>query len=790
VSDPLEVVCDGLPAELSADRRWYVAVLDGRPGITDEPEAYGKPTSAAVLAFFGGWVIRPLPAYQGPTLLLDGVPLPMGATSLAGTVGLAVGAGQPSGVVGARQSAASQLSRASAGRGAAQQIGAVGAAGPPAPPLSPPTAHRPTHPARGALKIGRPPADIASGDLSVAPHHADVFYDERAAAWTVRRVGGDVVIDGEPCEWGRLRPGQRFRAGSLMLELPADGGPPRAVANASMARGASVKADGAFCVYQSGDVAIAGATLQIDPGSFTLVIGPSGAGKTSFAHALLGELRLVDGSLTVDGVSVDHPMYRRATSSVVRLVPQGDAQYERLTVKETLEYAAALRAERGTSRLEMHRTAQEVADKLELGRRFCARVETLSGGERRRLSIATEFVARPRLLILDEPTSGLDPGKELTVMASLRRLAAEGTTVLCITHNLANLDLADQLVMVGADRSIFYAGPPAGPDALGFDTWAEAMQRADSLTPKPVRLAGGSLRPGSSRPALPLAGKAAHPKRRPSLPVIVRRQVTLTRRRGRLAFASVLGIAVLGAAMLDLADPQGLANGDNLRQGVSIATVFAGLIGLSLGYTELVVERPILVKDWRIGVSAWQFVLAKFLLGSTLASPAAAGLGLVLCAGQLGGSDPLGVPAWAAAIVPLVLLAEASLGLGILLAAVAKTLDKAVVYSTALTGLQIALNGVTFAIPKPLEQVTLVLPMRNAIDALMAWVPTAPQHPTSPPHPGPAAAHAPDPYWSHSFFHFVFPLALLAVVVPALCAAAALFLNHRLARGSRSLAIQ
>jgi ABC-type multidrug transport system ATPase subunit len=140
----------------------------------------------------------------------------------------------------------------------------------------------------------------------------------------------------------------------------------------------------------------------------------------------------------------------------VGYVPQDDLLHVDLTVRENLTFALWLRMARDLKRLECGRVVNHLLARLGLTEAADLPVAQLSGGQR---NVGLELVGHPRLLLLDEPTAGLDPATELRLVRYLQRLAVAGTTIICATHVLDNLQLFDRVIVL-SERRIDYNGPP------------------------------------------------------------------------------------------------------------------------------------------------------------------------------------------------------------------------------------------------------------------------------------------------------------------------------------------
>lgn len=196
--------------------------------------------------------------------------------------------------------------------------------------------------------------------------------------------------------------------------------------------------------------------LRVHPGELCALLGPSGAGKSTLMKSILG-LRTHEGHVTLGGQPV-------RAAGPVGYVPQEDALHSVLTVGTALDYAAQLRLS-GLDAAARAARISEVLQRVDLAHRSGVRIGRLSGGQRKRVSVAMELLTAPPVLILDEPTSGLDPGMEARSMDLFAGLAREGRIVLVSTHAMASIDRCSMVVVLVGGK-LAYAGPPA--DCAGW----------------------------------------------------------------------------------------------------------------------------------------------------------------------------------------------------------------------------------------------------------------------------------------------------------------------------------
>jgi ABC-type multidrug transport system ATPase subunit len=335
------------------------------------------------------------------------------------------------------------------------------------------------------------------------------------------------------------------------------------------------------------------------PGTLTAVIGPSGAGKSTLVKLIGGAMPRSAGLVAFDGHDV-HAEYASMRSRI-GMVPQDDVVHRQLTVEQALNFAAELRLPPDTTADDRREVVERVLDELELTPHKGTRVDKLSGGQRKRASVAMELLTGPSLLILDEPTSGLDPALDRQVMTMLRRLADAGRVVIVVTHSLTYVGMCDQILLLAPGGKTAFADPPAeiGP-AMGSTDWADIFAGAAPLGKPP--------RTSSWRQVMTL----------------VRRQTRLiTSDRGYFVFLAVLpfvlgvlSLAVPGNTGLGATDPAGPEEPIDILILLNIGAVF---LGTALTVRDLVGERMIFQRERAVGLSASAYLIAKVVVYSIAA---------------------------------------------------------------------------------------------------------------------------------------------------------------------------
>lgn len=225
-------------------------------------------------------------------------------------------------------------------------------------------------------------------------------------------------------------------------------------------------------------------SLSIPPRAFVALVGASGAGKSTLLNALSG-LRPADkGTVLYNGQ--DYYRNLAAFNTQIGYVPQEDIVHNDLTVERALFYAARLRLPGDFTEDQIEQRIVEVLEDVELTDHRKQLVKQLSGGQRKRVSLALELLANPSLFFLDEPTSGLDPGLDRKMMVLLRKLADKGHTIILVTHATNNINVCDYVCFLARGGLLAYFGPPEDAKVyFGKTGFAEIYSALEATSEQP-----------------------------------------------------------------------------------------------------------------------------------------------------------------------------------------------------------------------------------------------------------------------------------------------------------------
>jgi branched-chain amino acid transport system ATP-binding protein len=203
--------------------------------------------------------------------------------------------------------------------------------------------------------------------------------------------------------------------------------------------------------------ALWGVSLDVRPGELLCVVGPNGAGKTTLINAIAGMLRARSGRIVLDGQDITQLPAHRFCEAGIALVPEGRRLFTGMSVQENLElgsylpHAKAKRAETLAQVIELFPVIRE---------KLASPAGELSGGQQQMVAIARALMARPRLLLLDEPSLGLSPRIVSDMFAAIRRINADGMSVLLVEQNVTMAMEVSQRAYVLEEGRIVAEGVP------------------------------------------------------------------------------------------------------------------------------------------------------------------------------------------------------------------------------------------------------------------------------------------------------------------------------------------
>lgn len=468
------------------------------------------------------------------------------------------------------------------------------------------------------------------------------------------------------------------------------------------------------------------------------VVGPSGAGKSTLLNALTG-LRPADrGRVLYDG----RDLYRDFAELRQRigLVPQDDILHAQLTVRRALGYAAELRFPQDTAAAERQARVSEVMGELGLEQRADQPIHSLSGGQRKRVSVALELLTKPSLLFLDEPTSGLDPGMDRSVMHMLRGLADDGRTVIVVTHSVLSLDVCDRLLVLAPGGRIAYYGPP--DDALaffGFEQWPEAFEAFENDRDRDW---AGQYQASSFHqryivnstaqprlPEVPAAATVAPPPKTRNwggqLRTLVRRYAAaLSADRTFLVIMIALPF-VMGAMARALAGSE--LNRETAMNALLILCVGGVLTGAANAVRELVKERVIYQRERAVGLSRSAYLMSKVVVLGIITVLQAVVLTLVGLVGvdlnAPGGKGVL-LPPLVEITLAVALLSFTAMMLGLLVSALVRKEEVTMPLLVLLAIVQVVFCGALLKLDGVIgvEQLAWLVPSRWALGAMAGTI--------------------------------------------------------------------
>ena len=466
-----------------------------------------------------------------------------------------------------------------------------------------------------------------------------------------------------------------------------------------------------------------GIDLVIEPGEFVVIFGTSGSGKSTLLDSLNGRRPATSGRVLYNGVDLYDSF--AAFRAGIGYVPQQDIVHRKITIRNALRYTARLRLPPDTSPGEIAAHIDRVLQRvglLDKGNLAVDTPEPLSGGQLKRVNLAVELVANPNVLFLDEATSGLDAGTDKKMMRLFAELAADGKTVICVTHTLENVSNCHLVTLLHQGVLVYYGPPGDVCEYFGIGRLSEVYERLDGqdahawgqrfrASPHYHRFVASRLSADTaSRPAL-----AVHSGKSPAITGSrgwgnLRQTWTLTRRYLDLLRSDRLNLAVLllQAPLIALVvgaifDPSGtmLERAQTHGQITFVLVLSAIWFGGINSCREIVKELPVYLRERAVVLRIPPYMLSKLLpLAALCAIQCLSFLAIVTLMIDFPGP-------FFERLLTLFLAGFAATGMGLAVSAFVATNDKAIaalplllIPQFILSNAVVPLNGVALAFAK------------------------------------------------------------------------------------------
>ncbi|QKV95699.1 FHA domain-containing protein [Streptomyces sp. NA02950] len=593
------------------------------------------------------------------------------------------------------------------------------------------------------MRIGRAlENELVVSDLQVSRHHAE-FRALPDGRFEIRDLGSHngTYVNGQPVRQQIIGPADTVGVGHSTFRLVGDRLEEFVDTGevSFSARHLTVTVDGGKQILK--DV-----SFSVPEKSLVAVIGPSGSGKSTLLKALTGYRPANQGDVLYD----NRNLYKQFAELRQRigLVPQDDILHKELSVQKALRYAAKLRFPGDTAETEREARIDEVLRELKLDIHRDKKVTSLSGGQRKRVSVALELLTKPSLIFLDEPTSGLDPGMDRDVMQLLRGLADDGRTVLVVTHSVAELALCDKLLVMAPGGSVAYFGPPdEALNFFGYDSWADVFSAFENYRDYDWagRWRGSQHYQMYAADLDSVAPQSVHvqpPPARMQKPQSWGSQLWTLMRRYLSVIASDKGFmglmvilpAVLGSVSVVIPAKFGLQfapkGSFNQAAGTILLILVVGMCftGAANSVRELIKERVIYERERAVGLSRSAYLMSKVIVLGVITALQ----GVIICAIGLSTrklpEEGLLMPPAAEICVAVIAIGFTSMMFGLVISALVKTAEKTMPLLVMFAIVQVVFTGVLFKIfgSPGVEQFAWLMPSRWAVGAAGATLDLGP----------------------------------------------------------------
>lgn len=436
-------------------------------------------------------------------------------------------------------------------------------------------------------------------------------------------------------------------------------------------------------------------SLNIKPGELIAIIGSSGAGKSTILNCMCGYLKPSQGEVYINGIN----LYQNFDSlkKLIGYVPQSDIVYDNLTLHDTLLYTAKLRLPKDTAPSEQEAAITMAIDTVELTEKRDNLIKSLSGGQRKRASIAVELLSDPNLLFLDEPASGLDPGTERNLMQSLRKMADSGKTVILVTHSTLQLKMCDKIVFMGKGGNLCFYG--SYDEALNFfgisdivDVYNMITDNSEQWRSEYEKTRVSSINIHEAAPATSKSNK----NRFKQLGVLSARYIKLVINDKQRLLLLLMQAPLLSVLISFVANGKQFEQYEMTESLLFALSCSAFWVGMLNAIQEICKERTVMKREYMTGLSLGSYISSKILVLGTLCLVQS-----LLITGVFGlmvGLPEKGItmPPFIEILITTFLTAVASSAMGLFVSSLFTNADRAMTVAPILLMPQILFSGLIF----------------------------------------------------------------------------------------------
>ncbi|NPV55448.1 MAG: FHA domain-containing protein [Anaerolineae bacterium] len=602
------------------------------------------------------------------------------------------------------------------------------------------------------MTIGRDPQSSLPLDSPlVSWHHAELARSDGGIQITDLGSTNGTFINGKAVQRAILKQGDQVQIGPYKLSYQ----PGALVAAVRQVRLDGIKLRKTVSTNKGSKVLLNDISLTILPREFVVLVGGSGAGKSTLIDALNGSRRAQEGQVLING----NNLYRNydAYRGDIGYVPQSDIIHTALPVRKALMYTAKLRLPPDTSQSEIERRIDDVLQMVNMTPQKDVMISSLSGGQRKRVSIASEMLSDPNLLFLDEPTSGLDPGLDKKMMRTLNDLADTGRTILLTTHATSNiLGACDHVLFLSHGRLVYFGPPQAALNffqAADFSTIYAKLETPQQAEKEADRFEQSDeyhdyIQKRQQELPQPEAGTAPRQKRKRLTRQAWLRQLFILSRRyldlilnDRFSLFVLLAVMPIIAVFLVLTMNRMSLVGDSERvireivraEGsyaiapdaqrlILMMALSAVLLGVFAAAFEIVKERPVYQRERMINLSIPAYLGSKLVVLSAFGIVQCLALLAVIAIKVQFPKQGIIMAPFLEMYITLVLALVSGIATGLFISSLVKSSNTVIYLVLLMLFVQMIFSGALFPLPDAINQLSALTSTRWTVEALGSTV--------------------------------------------------------------------